>query len=128
MQPTRILARSLKNRNLGHRRSIALREHPLGLEVVRRTAAGDLTWRVHQCVFGVFSPWCQNPTAHASEPPGACGSSSLSTAGQSRPTRAQRAEGRSTCGRQRIAAVHVILKVFHRCHTAATRCRRLASD
>ncbi len=45
----------LKGRNLGHKRSMALREYALGLEAVRRAAAGEPTWRIHQCVFGVLA-------------------------------------------------------------------------
>ncbi len=45
----------LRGRNLGHKRSMALREYALGLEAVRRAADGDPTWRVHQCVFGVLA-------------------------------------------------------------------------
>jgi hypothetical protein len=45
----------LKNRNTGHKRSMALREYALGLEAVRRAVAGEPVWRVHQCVFGVLA-------------------------------------------------------------------------
>ncbi|WP_262852107.1 polynucleotide kinase-phosphatase [Mumia quercus] len=45
----------LKQRNLGHKRSMALREYALGLEAVRRAAAGDPVWRIHQCVFGALA-------------------------------------------------------------------------
>lgn len=45
----------LKNRSLGQKRSMALREYALGLEGARRAAAGDPIWRIHQCVFGVLA-------------------------------------------------------------------------
>ncbi|MET0822308.1 MAG: polynucleotide kinase-phosphatase [Aeromicrobium sp.] len=45
----------LKKRNVGHKRSMALREYALGLEAVRRAVAGDPVWSVHQCVFGVLA-------------------------------------------------------------------------
>ncbi|MFN3338577.1 MAG: polynucleotide kinase-phosphatase [Dietzia sp.] len=45
----------LKNRSLGQKRSMALREYALGLEGARRAAAGEPLWRVHQCVFGVLA-------------------------------------------------------------------------
>jgi polynucleotide kinase-phosphatase len=45
----------LKQRNVGQKRSMALREYALGLEAVRRAAAGEPVWRVHQCVFGVLA-------------------------------------------------------------------------
>ncbi|MET3860766.1 protein phosphatase [Dietzia sp. 2505] len=45
----------LKNRSLGQKRSMALREYALGLEGARRAATGEPTWRIHQCVFGVLA-------------------------------------------------------------------------
>ncbi len=45
----------LKNRSLGHKRSMALREHALGLEALDRLAAGEPLWRVHECVFAVLA-------------------------------------------------------------------------
>ncbi|MDX2357933.1 polynucleotide kinase-phosphatase [Dietzia sp. PP-33] len=45
----------LKNRSLGQKRSMALREYALGLEGARRAAAGEPVWRIHQCVFGVLA-------------------------------------------------------------------------
>jgi len=45
----------LRDRNLGQKRSMALREYALGLEAVRRAVAGEPVWRVHQCVFGVLA-------------------------------------------------------------------------
>lgn len=46
---------TLKKRNLGQKRSMALREYALGLEAVRRATAGEPVWRTHQCVFGVLA-------------------------------------------------------------------------
>ncbi|MET0928927.1 MAG: polynucleotide kinase-phosphatase, partial [Aeromicrobium sp.] len=45
----------LRNRNLGHKRSMALREYALGLEALRRVVAGDPVWRVHECVFAILA-------------------------------------------------------------------------
>ena len=45
----------LKQRTVGQKRSMALREYALGLEAVRRAAAGEPVWRVHQCVFAVLA-------------------------------------------------------------------------
>jgi polynucleotide kinase-phosphatase len=45
----------LRKRNVGQKRSMALREYALGLEAVRRAVAGDPVWRIHQCVFGVLA-------------------------------------------------------------------------
>ncbi len=45
----------LKRRNVGQKRSMALREYALGLEALRRASAGEPVWRVHQCVFGVLA-------------------------------------------------------------------------
>ncbi|PND52997.1 polynucleotide kinase-phosphatase [Rhodococcus sp. ENV425] len=45
----------LKQRNLGPKRSMAVREYALGLEALRRVAAGEPVWRVHQCVFAVLA-------------------------------------------------------------------------
>lgn len=45
----------LRSRNLGHKRSLALREYALGLEALRRHVAGEPTWRVHECVFAVLA-------------------------------------------------------------------------
>jgi polynucleotide kinase-phosphatase len=45
----------LRQRNVGQKRSMALREYALGLEAVRRAVAGDPVWRIHQCVFGVLA-------------------------------------------------------------------------
>lgn len=45
----------LQDRNLGHKRSMALREYALGLEALKRHVNGEPTWRVHECVFAVLA-------------------------------------------------------------------------
>jgi polynucleotide kinase-phosphatase len=45
----------LRQRGLGHKRSLALREYALGLEGLRRLAGGEPLWRVHECVFAVLA-------------------------------------------------------------------------
>ncbi|WP_072686951.1 polynucleotide kinase-phosphatase [Rhodococcus marinonascens] len=45
----------LRNRSLGRKRSMALREHALGLEALTRLAEGDPLWRVHEPVFAVLA-------------------------------------------------------------------------
>jgi protein phosphatase len=45
----------LRSRNLGHKRSLALREYALGLEALDRVARGEPLWRVHECVFAVLA-------------------------------------------------------------------------
>jgi protein phosphatase len=45
----------LRNRALGHKRSLALREYALGLEALDRVARREPLWRVHECVFGVLA-------------------------------------------------------------------------
>ncbi|MFJ3586640.1 polynucleotide kinase-phosphatase [Streptomyces sp. NPDC090127] len=45
----------LRNRFLGHKRSLALREFALGLEALDRLAAGEPLWRVHEAVFAVLA-------------------------------------------------------------------------
>ena len=45
----------LKNRSLGHKRSLALREYALGLESLERTARAEPLWRVHEPVFAVLA-------------------------------------------------------------------------
>ncbi|HEX4725555.1 MAG TPA: polynucleotide kinase-phosphatase [Pseudonocardiaceae bacterium] len=45
----------LRDRNLGGKRSLALREYALGLEALARVAAGEPLWRVHECVFAVLA-------------------------------------------------------------------------
>lgn len=51
---TRNLSR-LRDRDIGHKRSMALREYALGVEAIERFVAGEPTWRVHQAVFGVLA-------------------------------------------------------------------------
>jgi protein phosphatase len=45
----------LKERGLGHKRSMALREYALGLEALERVARGEPLWRVHEPVFAVLA-------------------------------------------------------------------------
>ena len=45
----------LRERNTGHKRSLAAREYALGIEALRRFTAGEPLWRVHQAVFGVLA-------------------------------------------------------------------------
>lgn len=45
----------LRQRHLGHKRSLALREYALGLEALDRAARGEPLWRVHECVFAVLA-------------------------------------------------------------------------
>ncbi|WP_144760505.1 polynucleotide kinase-phosphatase [Curtobacterium sp. 9128] len=45
----------LKDRQLGHKRSMALREYALGLESLERFVAREPLWRVHQPVFAVLA-------------------------------------------------------------------------
>jgi protein phosphatase len=45
----------LRDRNLGKKQSLALREHGLGLEALSRFVAREPLWRVHQAVFGVLA-------------------------------------------------------------------------
>ena len=45
----------LRDRNLGHKRSLALREYALGLEALERCVAGEPLWRVHEAVFAVLA-------------------------------------------------------------------------
>jgi polynucleotide kinase-phosphatase len=45
----------LRDRNLGKKQSLALREHGLGLEALTRFTSGEPLWRVHQAVFGVLA-------------------------------------------------------------------------
>jgi protein phosphatase len=45
----------LRQRSLGHKRSLALREYALGLEALDRLAGGEPLWRVHECVFAVLA-------------------------------------------------------------------------
>ncbi|MGB8944533.1 MAG: polynucleotide kinase-phosphatase, partial [Streptomyces sp.] len=45
----------LRDRFLGHKRSLAVREYALGLEALDRLAAGEPLWRVHEAVFAVLA-------------------------------------------------------------------------
>ncbi|MBB5787117.1 polynucleotide kinase-phosphatase [Jiangella mangrovi] len=45
----------LKDRGLGHKRSLALREYALGLEALERLARSEPLWRVHEPVFAVLA-------------------------------------------------------------------------
>jgi protein phosphatase len=45
----------LRQRAVGHKRSLALREYALGLEALERVARGEPLWRVHECVFAVLA-------------------------------------------------------------------------
>ncbi|QES47683.1 polynucleotide kinase-phosphatase [Streptomyces venezuelae] len=45
----------LRQRHLGHKRSLALREYALGLEALDRLAAGEPLWRIHEAVFAVLA-------------------------------------------------------------------------
>ena len=45
----------LRQRALGHKRALALREFALGIEALERFVAGAPLYQVHQCVFGVLA-------------------------------------------------------------------------
>jgi polynucleotide kinase-phosphatase len=45
----------LRQRRVGPKRSLALREHALGVEGLDRLARGEPLWRVHECVFAVLA-------------------------------------------------------------------------
>ena len=45
----------LRERSLGHKRSLALREFGLGIEALERFVRGEPLRRVHECVFGVLA-------------------------------------------------------------------------
>ena len=45
----------LRKRNLGRKRSLALREHGLGLAALDRLAEGAPLWRVHELVFAILA-------------------------------------------------------------------------
>jgi protein phosphatase len=45
----------LRQRALGHKRALALREYALGIEALERFVAGEPLHRVHECVFGVLA-------------------------------------------------------------------------
>ena len=44
----------LRSRGLGRKRSLAWREHALGVEALERLARGEPLWRVHECVFACW--------------------------------------------------------------------------
>lgn len=45
----------LRNRSLGRKRSLALREYALGVEGLQRLAQDEPWWRIHECVFSVLA-------------------------------------------------------------------------
>ena len=45
----------LRSRNLGHKRSLALREYALGQEALERFVASEPIWRVHEAVFAILA-------------------------------------------------------------------------
>ena len=45
----------LRQRGLGHKRSLALREFALGIEGLDRFVAGEPLYRVHECAFAVLA-------------------------------------------------------------------------
>jgi protein phosphatase len=45
----------LRQRGLGHKRSLALREFALGIEAITRFVANEPLYRVHECVFAVLA-------------------------------------------------------------------------
>ena len=45
----------LRQRALGRKRSLALREYALGLEALDRVARGEPLWRVHEAVFAILA-------------------------------------------------------------------------
>jgi protein phosphatase len=45
----------LRDRGLGRKRSLAIRELSLGIEALERFVAGEPLHRVHECVFGVLA-------------------------------------------------------------------------
>lgn len=45
----------LRQRNLGRKRALALREHGLGLAALDRLASGAPTWRIHELVFAILA-------------------------------------------------------------------------
>src|SRR5207302_5170078 len=45
----------LRDRNLGRKRSLALREFALGIEALERFVRGEPLRNVHECVFGVLA-------------------------------------------------------------------------
>jgi hypothetical protein len=45
----------LRDRDTGHKRSLAAREYALGLEGLHRFTAGEPLWRVHEAVFATLA-------------------------------------------------------------------------
>jgi protein phosphatase len=45
----------LRDRSLGHKRSMAAREYALGLEALERVVRREPVWRVHQAVFAILA-------------------------------------------------------------------------
>jgi len=45
----------LRERGLGHKRALAIREFSLGIEALERFVAREPLYRVHECVFGVLA-------------------------------------------------------------------------
>jgi polynucleotide kinase-phosphatase len=45
----------LRDRRLGRKRALALREHALGLAALDRVAAGAPVWRIHEAVFAILA-------------------------------------------------------------------------
>jgi len=45
----------LRDRGLGHKRSMAAREYALGIESLERVSRGEPLWRVHEAVFAVLA-------------------------------------------------------------------------
>jgi protein phosphatase len=45
----------LRARNVGAKRSLAIREYALGLEALHRCVEREPLYRVHECVFGVLA-------------------------------------------------------------------------
>src|SRR5919107_4702339 len=46
---------ALRQRSLGRKRSLALREHGLGLAALDRVAGGAPLWRIHELVFAILA-------------------------------------------------------------------------
>ncbi len=45
----------LRERSLGRKRGLALREYALGMEGLERLSRGEPLWRVHECVFAILA-------------------------------------------------------------------------
>jgi protein phosphatase len=45
----------LRQRGLGRKRSLAIREYALGLEALHRLADGEPLWRIHEAVFAILA-------------------------------------------------------------------------